>query len=81
MKNPCNFIEKEYQFITYKEFIHICNEFKIVISEEVKVEKWIYFYFLQKNKFYAIKHEFIKDIENEFKMSVRKIIEKLHKKK
>ena len=79
-ENPCNFIEKEYQFITYKEFIHICNEFKIVISEEVKVEKWIYFYFLQKNKFYAIKHEFIKDIENEFKMSVRKIIEKLHKK-
>jgi len=79
-ENPCNFIEKEYQFITYKELIHICNEFKIVISEEVKVEKWIYFYFLQKNKFYAIKHEFIKDIENEFKMSVRKIIEKLHKK-
>lgn len=79
-ENPCNFIEKEYQFITYKEFIHICSEFKIVISEEVKVEKWIYFYFLQKNKFYAIKHEFIKDIENEFKMSVRKIIDKLHKK-
>lgn len=77
---PCNFIEKEYQFITYKEFINICNEFKIYVSQEVKVEKWIYYYFLQKNKFYAIKDEFKKDIENEFKISVDKIMENLNKK-
>ena len=76
-KLPGNFIEKEYQLITYKQFIHICDEYKINVSEETKIEKWIYYYFLHENKFYAQKNKFLKDVEKEFKISVSKIMDNL----
>jgi exodeoxyribonuclease V alpha subunit len=79
-KMPGNFITKKYQLITYKAFINICKHYEINVSEEIKIEKWIYYYFLVENKFYVPKYKFIKDIEKEFKISITKIMINLQQK-
>lgn len=63
-ENPFDFITQEYQLITYEKAEKICNDYKLSISIQVKLEKWSYDLFLkQRNTLYIITSEYFEQMK------------------